>query len=102
MARVSVAVLIVIKEGIKMFRLQPPMDYTKVGPQGVYQENSFNISGFNRPNRQMSLGQTRPPGGLRIGEPNATLLSDNPTLPGAKIRVMNTTRLGPGWTTEVI
>ena len=85
-----------------MFRLQPNMDFTKVGPQGVYQENSFNISGFNRPNRQMSLGQARPPGGVRIGESMHTLLSDNPNLPGAKIRVMNTTKLGPGWTMQII
>jgi hypothetical protein len=77
---------------------------TEVGPQEVYQQNSFNIPGFNRPNRQMKLRQNRPPGGFAgtIGEPNATLLNDNPMLPGAKIRVMNTTRLGPGWTNQII
>jgi hypothetical protein len=93
---------------------------TQVGPQEVYQQNSFNINGFNRPNRQaklhnrmrsynhrpghMTMGQARPPGGFAgtIGETFSTLLNDNPNLPNAKIRVMNTTRLGPGWTTDII
>ena len=94
------AVVRVLIKGANM--LQKRLDYTKVGPQGVYQENSFNISGFNSPNRQMSLGQARPPGGLRIGETMHPLLDENPNLPGVKIRVMNTTRLGPGWTMEII
>ena len=57
------------------------MGYARVGPQEVYQQNSYAISGFNRP---MRLRQARPPGGLRTGEPFATLLNENPGL-GLKI-----------------
>ena len=86
--------------------LQPLNDFLNVGPQKVYQENSFGIDGFNRPNNQMKLSQARPRGGLRIGETFHTLLNENPSLPGAKIRVMqtitNATKLGPGWQMEIL
>ena len=79
------------------------MGYVRVGPQEVYQQNSYGISGFNRPDRAyMRLRQARPPGGLRTGEPFATLLNENPALPNARIRVYNNLKIGPGWLMEIV
>jgi hypothetical protein len=75
------------------------MGYSRVGPQEVYQQNSYAIPGFNRP---MRLRQARPPGGLRTGEPFATLLNENPGLPNARIRVYNNLKIGPGWQMEIV
>ena len=72
-----------------------PRRSTSAGTQKVYQIGSFDISGFNRPNRDNTFygGIARPVGGFAIAEPRMNTLTGTGVglLPNQTIRVRNTT-----------